>query len=241
MGLPSDETHPVETPDEHGWPPEERAKIVAQDQKQKALYRETRARLRGDAPGFEDGASTTGEPSIRAPGVPQGADHDVPAAGDDEMKDEAMDDAVPEDAQMGFLGSLEPEPSDVASEMLLAQLGSAGRTYRREAKQGYRRLVSEIYSPPRVTDELKQRPRRHLMPGFALDLTVLDPEDGEPWDFCRPEKREKARRLRRHQRPYLLIGSPMCTAFSTWQALNEAKSADPAYLQREKIRAELHM
>ncbi len=142
---------------------------------------------------------------------------------------------------VGFIGSLEPEPFDVVSELLLQQLGSTGNSYRRETRQAFRGLVSEIYSPPRVTAELRRRPRRHLLPGFALDLTVLDPDDGQPWDFCHREKREKARAMRRRTRPFLLIGSPECTAFSTWQYLNEAKFADTEKLKRERIRAELHL
>jgi len=62
-----------------------------------------------------------------------------------------------------------------------------------------------------------------------------------PWDFSRPEKRDKARRMVREQKPYVLIGSPECRAFSTWQALNAAKSMDPDKLKREKTKATLHL
>ena len=69
-----------------------------------------------------------------------------------------------------------------------------------------------ITRPKMVQDALKTFQER---PGFALDLTVVDPEDGSPWDFCKKEKRDKARKMQREQRPILLIGSPMCTAFCT--------------------------
>ena len=82
---------------------------------------------------------------------------------------------------------------------------------------------------------------RHLLPGFALDLTVVDPDDGLPWDFSKSGKREKARQMRRRQKPYMLIGSPMCTAFSTLQALNRAKSADPEAYDRATRRAIKHI
>ena len=82
---------------------------------------------------------------------------------------------------------------------------------------------------------------KHLLPGFALDLTVVDPEDGLPWDFSKSGKREKARQMRRRQKPYLLIGSPACTAFTTWQALNEAKSTDPEAYRVAKKRATAHI
>ncbi len=54
---------------------------------------------------------------------------------------------------IGFIGSLEPVESDrdFISEMLLAQLGSCGRSYRREAQKAGRKIISEMFSPPRVT------------------------------------------------------------------------------------------
>ena len=39
----------------------------------------------------------------------------------------------------------------------------------------------------------------------------------------------------------MLIGSPMCTAFSTWQRLNEAKTSDPEELRRAKRKAIKHI
>ncbi len=96
------------------------------------------------------------------------------------------------DVEMDFVGSLEleneigrlePSVDDVASSMILQQIGSLGRSYRREARQGARKLVSEIYSPPRVTELIRKARMKHLLPGFALDITVNDPLDGKPCDF----------------------------------------------------------
>ena len=78
---------------------------------------------------------------------------------------------------------------------LLSQLGQSGRSYKREFAKGHRHLVSEIYSPPRVSAEVKRGRYRNLALGFAFDLTVADPDDGQPWDFSRRDKREKARRM----------------------------------------------
>ena len=85
-----------------------------------------------------------------------------------------------------------------------------------------------MFSPPRVTAELlrSRSLQRHLLPGFALDYTVLDPDDGTPWDFSKTEKREKARRLRSKLKAYILIGSPECTPFIILQALNATKTKD---------------
>ena len=35
------------------------------------------------------------------------------------------------------------------------------------------------------------------MAGFALDLTVVDPDDGMPWDFTSLAKPAKARKILR--------------------------------------------
>ena len=94
-----------------------------------------------------------------------------------------------------------------------------------------------MYSLPRVTAEIQRQGHRHLMPGFALDLTVVDPDDGLPWDFSKSGKREKARRLRRQPEPYMLIGSPACTAFCTMHAVNKAKSTNPDEYDKAKRRA----
>ena len=59
------------------------------------------------------------------------------------------------------------------------------------------------------------------MPGFALDITCIDPDDGKPWDFDKLEKRQKAVDMVRSQKPLFLIGAPMCT---TWFKLQKANS-----------------
>ena len=127
------------------------------------------------------------------------------------------------DVEMGFvghvgasqgIGSLEPSFDDQIAELMLAEMGSSGRVRRRDGQKAMKTIVSEIYSPPRVTELLRRTRSRHLMAGFALDLTVLD-EDGRPWDFSSPVKRAKARRLVREQKPYMLIGSLSCKDFST--------------------------
>ena len=39
----------------------------------------------------------------------------------------------------------------------------------------------------------------------------------------------------------LVVGSPMCKAFCSWQSLNEARSKDPEVYRRARAQAELHM
>ena len=145
------------------------------------------------------------------------------------------------DHSKGDLGSLEPSVDDVVAQLLVAQMGSTSRSLRREQRAGARRIVSEIYSPARVTKMIRDRKMRHILPGFSFDVTVNDPEDGLPWDFSLKSKRDKARRLLREQRPYMLIGSPMCRHFSTWQALNLARSTDAAAMLRARTAAIVHL
>ena len=96
---------------------------------------------------------------------------------------------------------------------LIAHLCIERKSYHREHKRAMRRMVSEVYSPPRVTKVLSGMKGHPLVPGFALDITCVDPDDGEPWDFDRPDKRNKALQMVRDQKPLFLVGSPMCTAW----------------------------
>jgi hypothetical protein len=61
-----------------------------------------------------------------------------------------------------------------------------------------------------------------LIPGMALDLTTND-HDGKPWDFNIAEKRERAMSLVKSKKALLIIGSPMCSAFSQLQNINFSK------------------
>ena len=105
-----------------------------------------------------------------------------------------------QDADMsfvGFVGSLEPTRDDEIAELLLMQLG-AGRSYARERQRAVQRFtVSEVYSLHGITKETREGRWKHLVPGFALDLTVVDPDDVLPWDSSRKSKREKATALLR--------------------------------------------
>ena len=91
--------------------------------------------------------------------------------------------------------------------------------------------MSEVYSAPRVTGTAARLPRLGMMPGMALDLTTTN-STGEPWDFNDPARRDEAEKLLNEQRPQLLIGSPICTAFSNIQKFNEAKR-DPTIVAAE--------
>ena len=56
------------------------------------------------------------------------------------------------------------------------------------AEEGIQNPMMEIYSPTRVTGMADQL---GLIKGMALDLTVVDEDDGKPWDFNKSEKKAK--------------------------------------------------
>ena len=70
--------------------------------------------------------------------------------------------------------------------------------------------VSELYSPPRVTAGASFH---GLNPGTAFDI-----QNG--YDFNNERDRVRAERIIDCEKPMLLIGSPMCTAFSRLQYMN---------------------
>jgi len=136
-------------------------------------------------------------------------------------------------------------PQGLASaERLIAAIelvGGDGRGYRRERAKAARAIIAEVYSPPRVTAAAGRLPKYGLQPGLALDITVND-ETGQPYDFSIKDQRTKAELLIDEQQPMLLIGSPMCTAFSAIQAINNIPGKrDPLIVAREKAAGRLHL
>lgn len=79
--------------------------------------------------------------------------------------------------------------------------------------------VAEVYIPPRVT---KMAEQLGLRAGWASDLTTHD-DDGRAWDFDQLEVRNRALRKLLRDEPTLLIGSPMCTAFSQMNHINYSR------------------
>ena len=204
------------------------------------ILRPSRAVDRGDS-GVK---GAMGVPSDEPPGeTPPTGDFAEPLVGsgpDDTEMDVDHQDQDGDDVTMGFIGSLQPSRDDFVAWLMIDQLGG-GKKFVREQRQARRRIVSEIYSPARVTKEIKEGKFHSLIPGFTFDLTNVDPSDGRAWDFSRRSKRIKARRLLREQKPYMLIGSPMCRAFSTWMALNRAKSNDKAAVDAAYEAAKVHI
>ena len=118
-------------------------------------------------------------------------------------------------------------------------LGGSSQKYRGERSRAIKAVVSEVYSPPRVTAAIKLLPKLGLIPGLALDLTTAD-VNGSLWDFDSKIIREPAMKKVKEERPQLLTGSPMCTAFSTWRRINNLIRF-PVTDAAEKKRAAEHL
>ena len=52
-------------------------------------------------------------------------------------------------------------------------------------------------------------------PGLSLDITTSD-ESSQSWDFNAHAMRVKAKKMLQEQAPELMVGSPMCTMYSSW-------------------------
>ena len=87
-------------------------------------------------------------------------------------------------------------------------------------KQAFGLDCGEVYSPPRIT---RMASEMGLHSAWASDLTVMDAEDGMPWDFKLPAKRKRAIELLDRDKPAMLIACPMCGPFSTMNNFNHVK------------------
>ena len=96
--------------------------------------------------------------------------------------------------------------------------------------------VAEVCSPPRVATHARAF---GLRPGWSLDITNHD-HGGEPWDFSKPKMRERIRKKIQRDKPLLIIGSPMCTDWSTMMNLNWPRMSEDQINSRMKA-ARMHL
>lgn len=121
---------------------------------------------------------------------------------------------------------------------LVKRLGGTSATHRRERIGALNRIVTELYSPPRVGAAAGLLPSLKVILGFAFDLTTTN-DKGEPWDFSDASMRREAWAMVTTQRPGLVVGSPPCRPDSAWQRINNEKR-DPAVVRREQIEGRVH-
>ena len=129
--------------------------------------------------------------------------------------------------------------ADIEIMQLVEELGGGGRAYARERRTQIRNIVSEIYSPARVTQAIKLLPGIGLVAGFAFDITNAN-DKGEPWNFDLEEKRNEAIAIVEEQKPMILIGSPICTPYTTLQALSKHKRSQKD-IDEMMAKAKVHM
>ena len=80
-----------------------------------------------------------------------------------------------------------------------------------------KRVIVEMFSPPRVCQKVTEQPRGSLSAGTSFDLQV-NRETGERWDFLKAQDRRACWERLRAEDPWVVIGCPPCTDFC---ALNE--------------------
>ena len=140
-------------------------------------------------------------------------------------------------SELGLVSPMrEPEVMNLA--ILAMQFGGDTKSNVKALRKHYRAVVSEVYSPPRVAAAAATLSKLDIDPGLSLDITTCD-EFGNPWDFSKHSMRKKARERLERQAPELLVGSPMCTAYSTWQRVNRAR--DYVSYKRKTKEARQHL
>jgi hypothetical protein len=95
--------------------------------------------------------------------------------------------------------------------------------------------VSELFGPGKFTSRAESF---GLNPGHAFDLRLTD-DNGVPWDLSDPKRQKVCEATIDRERPYLIIGSPMCRAFSTIMSLN--KDRDPEAYEQKVIEGIQHL
>ncbi|MBN71658.1 MAG: hypothetical protein CME32_20555 [Gimesia sp.] len=102
--------------------------------------------------------------------------------------------------------------------------------------------VSELFSQPRIAQEaaIREYDGMKLVPGWSLDLTRTDPTTNKPWDLSKPEVRTRVRKLVKDTKPFVVIGSPPCTMFTSLQNLSKNRR-DKAKFERKFEEAKQHI
>ena len=119
-----------------------------------------------------------------------------------------IDDCVIEDTADEVLRRELPEAEDLRVELVMRDALSM---YQRKGSD-----VVELYSQPRIAQEasIRRYGKTDLKAGWSLDLTMRDPETDAPWDLSKKAVQQKVKKMVVEGKPFMLIGSPPCTAFS---------------------------
>ena len=90
----------------------------------------------------------------------------------------------------------------------IRSMGGCTQSYRKERRRAGKAMVSEVYSPPRVTAAFRLFPELKVILGSACDLTTSD-TDGRAWDFDEKEMKDQAPERVCREQPMHIVISPM--------------------------------
>ena len=215
---------------------ERREEAMSAPQAESSDVAVTPAAANGDAEMVKSDVPVTDErkPSQKRSAEDAPDDPRLPSAGDELKDDATMEDFWGffnldlGDADLAHLnlvshGNVDPTPSKVSfltrtplnkhRDMDLMSVPVA---------KSQRPHVAEIFCPPRFT---KRAPKHDLNPGLSMDLRT-------GWDLDDPRHVEAAWKYLKEAKPYLLIGSPECKAFSKLAQWNFDK---PGYQDTLKL------
>jgi hypothetical protein len=153
----------------------------------------------------EEEIEETGDKPTENPDREAG-EHRGSPSGHGEVEVEMVDgDATPRGGGDGGEETEDEDPGDPLN--LFPDTEMVKMLYRTSEAMGEQVEITEMYSPPRITEEAK---KWGIKTGEAMDLTT-------GWDFRRQGDRERAWQHIRRCKPQLIVGSPMCTMFSVMQ------------------------
>ena len=102
----------------------------------------------------------------------------------------------------------EPNAQELGSQEQVRRLCSISGMNPDETKK----VVTEMFSPPRVNDHISRHRSAGLSCGTSFDLRIND-QTGESWNFLLPKDRRECWRRLENEDPWVVIGSPPCTDF----------------------------
>jgi hypothetical protein len=98
------------------------------------------------------------------------------------------------------------------------------------SQQASGQVVTELFSPPRVNAKVHDTQDAGLIAGTSFDM-IVDQHTGASWDFLQADHRRRCWARLRIENPWVVIGSPPCTAFSV---LNRGLNRDRVPAERRE-------
>ncbi len=101
-----------------------------------------------------------------------------------------------------------------------------------------RQVVTELFSPPRVNARITRQKIAGMSGGTSFDL-VADAVTGKPWDFLDAGERRRCWQRLKSEDPWVVIGSPPCTAFNILNIGLNRNRDDPAERNRKETETQV--